>query len=102
MNELMTWASLATMAGAVAATLLIVQYVKPLIQAIDTRLLALGVALIILLAATAISGGSVEAYGLAVINAFIVASAAMGAYQVTFQQSDVAKKLAANGQARPN
>lgn len=92
MNELATWASLGTMAGAVAATLLIVQYIKPMIQSIDTRLLALIVALIVLVAATAITGGSVEAYGLAVVNSFIVASSAMGVYQITFKKTDEAKK----------
>ena len=91
MNDLMTWANLGTMAGAVAATLLVVQYIKPLIQFIDTRLLALIVALVILVAATAIAGGSVAEYGLAVLNSVLVASAAMGAYVVTFKPGDDVK-----------
>jgi hypothetical protein len=92
MNELMTWANLGTLAGAVAAVLLIVQYVKPLIPKLDTRLLALIVSVIILEAATVISGGGLQDYALAVLNAILVASSAMGAYQVTFASSDAAKK----------
>lgn len=93
MNELMTWANLGTLAGAMAAVLVIVQYVKPLIPKLDTRVLALIVSVIILEAATAISGGTVQDYGLAILNAILVASAAMGAYQVTFKAVDDKKKV---------
>jgi len=93
MNELMTWANLGTLAGAMAAVLLIVQYVKPLIPKLDTRVLALIVSVVILEAATAISGGAVQDYGLAILNAILVASAAMGAYQVTFKPADDKKKV---------
>ncbi len=91
MNELMSWTNLGTIAGATAAVLLIVQYVKPLLPKLNTRLLALIVSLIILESATAIVGGSIEQYGLAVLNAILVASSAMGAYQVTFKAVDEAK-----------
>jgi len=92
MNELMTWTNLGTLAGATAAVLLIVQYLKPILpQRLPTRLLALLVALAVLEAATAITGGTLEAYGLSVLNAILVASSAMGAYQVTFAASDAAK-----------
>lgn len=93
MNELMTWANLGTLAGAMAAVLVIVQYVKPLIPKLDTRVLALVVSVIILEAATAISGGTVQDYGLAILNAILVASAAMGAYEVTFKAVDDKKKV---------
>lgn len=89
----MTWANLGTLAGAMAAVLVIVQYVKPLIPKLDTRVLALVVSVIILEAATAISGGTVQDYGLAILNAILVASAAMGAYEVTFKAVDDKKKV---------
>jgi hypothetical protein len=92
MNELMNWTNLGTLAGATAAVLIVVQYLKPLLpKTLPTRLLALLVALIILEATTAITGGGVEAYGLGVLNAVLVASSAMGAYQVTFAPSDAEK-----------
>lgn len=92
MNELMTWVNLGTLAGATAAVLLIVQYIKPFFQKIDTRLLALILSIIVLEGATAISGGAVQDYAIAVLNAVLVASAAMGVYEVTFKASDVVKK----------
>ena len=92
MTDLMSWTNLGTLAGATAAVLLVVQYLKPLMPtALPTRLLALLVALVLLEAATAITGGSVQAYGLALLNAVLVASSAMGAYQVTFAASDATK-----------
>lgn len=92
MNDLMSWTNLGTLAGATAAVLLIVQYMKPLLPKVDTRLMALAVALVILEAATAIAGGGLQEYGLAILNAILVASSAMGAYQVTFAPADTAKK----------
>ena len=53
-------------------------------------------ALVILEGATAIAGGTLEAYGLAVLNAILVASSAMGAYQVTFAAADAAKAAQAD------
>lgn len=92
MDEMMNWTSLGTLAGATAATLLIVQYLKPFLAKLDTRLFALIVAIVLMVATTAITGGTVEAYGLALLNGVLVASAAMGSYQVTFAPADVAKK----------
>ena len=92
MNELMNWTTLGTMAGATAAVLVIVQYVKPLIPKLDTRIMALILSAIVLEAATAISGGGVQEYAIALLNSVIVASAAMGSYEVTFKASDEAKK----------
>jgi hypothetical protein len=70
-----------------------VQYVKPLFPKLDTRVLALIVSVVILEAATAISGGAIQDYGLAILNAILVASAAMGAYEVTFKAVDEKKKV---------
>ena len=92
MNELMTWTNLGTLAGATAAVLLITQYIKPFFPKIDTRLIALILAVGILEAATAIAGGSAADYIVAILNAVLVASSAMGAYQVTFASGDAAKK----------
>jgi cytochrome bd-type quinol oxidase subunit 2 len=91
MEEMMTWTSLGTLVGATAATLLIVQYAKSLLPNLPTRWLALIVATVLMVATTALSGGSVEAYGLALLNAVLVASSAMGAYQVTFAPGDATK-----------
>ena len=92
MTELMSWTNLGTLAGATAAVLLVVQYLKPLLPSVfPTRALALILSVVILEAATAISSGPIEAYGLALLNAVLVASSAMGAYQVTFSSSDATK-----------
>ena len=96
MSDLMSWTNLGTLAGAAAAVLLVVQYLKPLLPKLPTRLLALILAVVILEAVTAISGGAIEAYGLALLNAVLVASSAMGAYQVTFAASDAAKAVNAD------
>lgn len=92
MNDLATLAFLGTFAGAVAFTLLIVQYFKPMLPSLNTQLFAFLVALLIMVGVTLAKGGTITDYGLAVINAVLVASSAMGAYQVTFAKSDAAKK----------
>lgn len=83
-----TWESLATVAGATAATLLIVQYVKaPLdrVWKVPTRGLALAVAFALLLMARAFTVGLAwPDVPLLMVNAFVVALAAMGAYEATF------------------
>ena len=83
-----SWEQLATIAGATLATLLIVQLLKlPLdkVWKLPTRIVAYAIALIILLLATMFTTGlTVENAALSVINAVIVALAAMGAYEVTF------------------
>lgn len=96
MNEMMTWSNLGTLAGATAAVLLIVQYLKLLLPKFPTRWLALILSVLIMEAFTAISGGAIQDYGLALLNAVLVASSAMGAYQVTFAPSDAAKKANAD------
>jgi hypothetical protein len=88
MKELMNWTTLGTLAGATTMVLLITQYIKPLLLKIDTRLIALILAVIILEAATAISGGGIQEYAIGLLNAFLVATSAMGAYQVTFKAVD--------------
>lgn len=83
-----TWTYLATIAGATAATLLIVQFIKlPLdkVWKIPTRLVVYAIALIIMLIATALTSGlNVNNSLLAVVNAFVVSLAAYGSYELTF------------------
>jgi hypothetical protein len=85
-----TWAYLGTLAGATAATLLIVQFTKaPLdkVWKIPTRLLVYVIALIILLVAQAFTGGLTgESAMLAALNAVVVAMAAYGSYELTFNR----------------
>lgn len=87
-----TWAYLATIAGATAATLLIAQFMKfPLdrVWKIPTRLLVYLIALIILVVATAFTSGiTLNSFLLAVLNAFIVALSAYGGYELTFARID--------------
>jgi len=90
--EPFSWDYLATIAGATAATLLIVQLLKlPLdsVWMISTRILVYFIALIILILATAFTTGLDWNTGiLTAMNAVIVALAAMGSYEVTFAKVD--------------
>lgn len=83
-----TWETLGTMAGATAATLMIVQLIKaPLdkIWKIPTRLAVYAVALVILLAAQAFTGRlNAQGVALALVNAAMVALSAYGSYELTF------------------
>lgn len=89
-GEPLTWPYLATIAGATAATLLIVQYFKVKLDKvwkIPTRVFVYFVALIILLLATYFTQGlTVENSVLTALNAFVVAVAAYGAYEITFRK----------------
>lgn len=86
--EPFSWAYLATIAGAAAATLLIVQFAKaPLdkVWKIPTRWLVYLVALGILLLATAFTEGlSWQRLPLVMLNAFLASLSAYGSYEITF------------------
>ena len=92
-----SWAQLDTVAGAAAATLLIVQFLKlPLdrVWKIPTRIVVYLVALLILLAAQYFTGGiSWSGAALTVVNAFVAALTAMGAYEMTFARADALRRL---------
>ena len=94
-TEPFTWAQLATIAGATAAVLLIVQLLKlPLdkVWKIPTRIVVYVISLIILLLATLFTDGITLQTGLlTAVNAVIVALAAMGAYEMTFRRLDEKK-----------
>lgn len=86
-----SWAQLATIAGATAATLLIVQFLKlpvdKVFGKVPTRIVAYIIALALMLVATAFTTGITPQDALlAVVNAFIVALAAMGSYEITFKK----------------
>ena len=87
-GEPLTWAYLATIAGATAATLLIVQFLKiPLdkVWKIPTRAFVYIIALMIMLIATAFTTGLTPNTALlTAVNAFVVALTAYGSYEVTF------------------
>ena len=91
-TEPFTWETLATLAGATLATLLIVQLLKlPLdrIWKVPTRLVTYVIALLLLLLATAFTSGlTLPSALLTAVNAVIVALAAMGAYEVTFRKME--------------
>ena len=89
-GEPMTWAYLATIAGATAATLLIVQFLKvPLdtVWKIPTRAFVYLIALLLLLGGTYFTTGlTVDTALLTAVNAVIVALAAYGSYELTFKK----------------
>lgn len=90
--EPFTWQYLASIAGAAAFTLLVVQFLKaPLdkVWKIPTRVFAYIIALLTMLVATAFTTGlDIQTALLAVVNAFIAALTAYGAYEVTFAKLD--------------
>lgn len=94
-TEPFTWQQLATIAGATAAVLLIVQLLKlPIdkVWKIPTRIVVYVISLIILLLATLFTDGlTVQTGLLTAVNAAIVALAAMGAYEMTFRKLDEKK-----------
>lgn len=91
-TEPFTWQYLATIIGATAATLLIVQLCKfPLdkVWKIPTRFVVYAIALIIIETATYFTSGlDANSAILNILNAGIIALAAMGAYEMTFRKVD--------------
>lgn len=87
-TEPFTWEYLATIAGATLATILIVQLLKlPLdrVWKIPTRIIVFLIAAIVLLLATHFTVGlTAQNALLTIINAVIVALAAMGGYELSF------------------
>ena len=87
-GEYLTWEYLGTFAGVVAAVVLIVQFLKlPLdkVWKIPTRYIVYVIAALILFAVQAFTGTlTTENIVLTLLNAVVVAMAAMGTYDVTF------------------
>lgn len=93
-----TWGKLATVAGAAAATMMIVQFIKgPVDQIVKmpTRWLVYVVALVVLLAAQIFSVGFAWSdIPLILLNALLATFAAMGGYEATFAGADAARATA--------
>lgn len=94
-GEPLTWAYLATIAGAAAATLLIVQFLKVPLDSfchIPTRLFVYIVCLVLMLLGTAFTIGlTVNNALLTAVNAFVAALTAYGGYEITFKKMDAKK-----------
>lgn len=86
------WTALASVAGATAFTLLVVQFIKaPLdkLWHIPTRVVVYVIAFATLLIAQVLTVGfTVDGLALTAVNAVIAGSAAMGAYEMTFAKPD--------------
>lgn len=86
------WTALASVAGATAFTLLVVQFIKaPLdkLWHISTRVVVYVIAFATLLIAQVFTVGfTIDGLALTAVNAVIAGSAAMGAYEMTFAKSD--------------
>lgn len=87
-TEPFSWQYLATVGGAAAFTLLVVQFLKaPLdkVWKIPTRFLVYVIALVTMLAATALTTGlNIDSVLLAAVNAVLAATSAYGMYEVSF------------------
>jgi len=85
-----SWGQLATVTGATAAVLLIVQYIKLPIDKVfhvPTRMIVYVISLLIIVGAQAFTAGlTMKDLPLLAINAFVVALAAMGSYELTFNR----------------
>lgn len=94
-GEPLTWAYLATIAGAAAATLLVVQFCKiqlDKVWKIPTRLFVYIVALVFMLLGTSFTTGlTLDTVLLTAVNALVAAITAYGAYEVTFKKLDTKK-----------
>jgi hypothetical protein len=96
MNEYVTWEAMGTLAGAVAAVLLIAQYTKSWVHKIDTRLYVLVLAVVITQLTGLVLGYSWQEHLITIFNGFIVAASAYGTYDVTFKATDEVKKASTN------
>lgn len=94
-----SWTLLASVAGASAFTLAVVQFIKaPLdkVWKIPTRVLAYMISFGVMFASKLmVEGFTVEALLYSAVNAIISGSTAIGAYEVTFKKNDEKKKAAA-------
>lgn len=95
-KNFMNWEFLSTMAGAVAATTLIVQFLKiPLdkVWKIHTRYVVYFIAFFILFFVEYFTGKiTLERTVLILLNAILVAMASMGTYEITFKQVEEKKE----------
>ena len=92
MNDVMTVAGLAVFSVAVGIVLLVTQYLKAVLPKINARWIALATAFIYMMILTFANGGNLTAYAIAIINAFLIASSAMGAYETALVKKLFADK----------
>lgn len=92
-EEFFTWAYLASYAGATVAVLIIVQFTKdlPLISKIPTRIWAYLISVLILILATLFTVDDItpSVILLCLINAVIVAMAAVGSYHTITDSKEI-------------
>ena len=83
MDQFFSWEMLATLAGATAATGILTQFLKGLFSKLPTQWLSYIIALVILLVATAATGGigaDWTVWAIVPLNAVIVSLSANGAF----------------------
>lgn len=83
MDQFFSWEMLATLAGAAAATGILTQFLKGLLPKLPTQWLSYIIALVILLVATAATGGigaDWTVWAIVPLNAVLVSFSANGAY----------------------
>ena len=90
MDHFFTWATLATFAGASAATALVTQFIKGWLHKIPTQLVSYGVAVVILFLATAATGAATDwtRWVIIPLNAIIVSISANGAFSAITRCTD--------------
>lgn len=90
MNEFFTWSFLATYAGASVATAVITQFVKEPLSKIPTQIVSYVIALVVLVLATAATGGATDWSSWAIIpfNAILVSLASNGTYSAVQRIKD--------------
>lgn len=90
MSEFFTWSTLGTFAGASAATSIITQFVKGALAKIPTQIVSYAVALVVLLLATAATGGAEDWVGWVIVplNAILVSLASNGTYEAVTRVAD--------------
>jgi len=96
-SNYLTWEFLGTMYGATAAVLLVIQFIKaPLdkLWKIPTRYVVYVISLLILLSVEYVLTGTLtfDRTGLILLNAVVVAMAAMGTYEATFRKVENKQK----------
>lgn len=95
-TSFLSWDTLGTFAGATAAVVLIVQFLKVPVEKltkVSTRILVYVVSLILLLAAAFFTGKAftIDSIALCVFNAFLVALSSMSLYEQAIAEPEAAK-----------
>lgn len=84
MNEFLTWETLGTFAGCALATGVLTQFLKELFKKLPTQWLSYIIAVVLLFAATAATGGFAQpwtVWAMIPLNAVIVSLSSNGAFE---------------------